>query len=135
VVVPLVLHFLEREQPKGTTMRVNYKPETLARKKELQAKARELVIQMETLKNMIGEPGVIRVDIQKVLQETRAEYTDVINNINRIKKGAIETSRTQEKMKNRFNEKMVQLLHKRVGGKAFDRLKAEALEEIRLEDM
>lgn len=116
-------------------MRVNYKPETLARKKELQAKARELVIQMETLKNMIGEPGVIRVDIQKVLQETRAEYTDVINNINRIKKGAIETSRTQEKMKNRFNEKMVQLLHKRVGGKAFDRLKAEALEEIRLEDM
>ena len=30
---------------------------------------------------------------------------------------------------------MVQLLHKRVGGKAFDRLKAEALEEIRLEDM
>lgn len=116
-------------------MRIVYKPGVLARKKELQNKTRELVLQMEALKKMIGEPGVIRADIQKVLKEVRAEYTDVVNNITQLKKGAIESSLAKEKNKNRLNEKMVQLLHKRVGGKAFDRLKAEALEEIRLEDM
>lgn len=112
-----------------------YKPGVLARKQELQVKSRELVVQLETLKSMLGEPGVIRADIQNAIKEVKAEYTDVVNNITQIRKGAIETSLAKEKKKNRFNEKMVQLLHKRVGGKAFDRLKAEALEEIRLEDM
>lgn len=112
-----------------------YNTKTLTRRQELQVKSRDLVIQLATLKSMLGEPGVIRTDIRKAIKEVRAEYTDIVNNITQIKKGAIETSLTKEKKKNRFNEKMVQLLHKRVGGKAFDRLKAEALEEIRLEDM